>query len=106
MGTRLTTGDYSLSNAAVQHVFLTGLVKSTTGHKAEKQSLQVVEASSTCIMQISFQWEVSKSFPGATLSICRDEFDIEREIKALGQGGLPRADWIAKTLLAAAPRMT
>jgi hypothetical protein len=33
------------------------------------------------------------------------EYDIEREIKALGQSGLPRADWIAKTLLAAAPQM-
>jgi hypothetical protein len=32
-------------------------------------------------------------------------YDIEREIKALGQSGLPRADWIAKTLLAAAPQM-
>src|ERR1035437_1470059 len=33
---------------------------------------------------------------GATLSIRRVEYDIEREIKALGQSGLPRADWIAK----------
>jgi hypothetical protein len=29
---------------------------------------------------------------GATLSIRRVEYDIEREIKALGQSGLPRAD--------------
>jgi hypothetical protein len=42
---------------------------------------------------------------GATLSIRRVEYDIEREIKVLGQSGLPRADWIAKTLLAAAPQM-
>ena len=42
---------------------------------------------------------------GATLSIRRVEYDIEREIKALGQSGLPRADWIAKTLLGAAPHM-
>ena len=42
---------------------------------------------------------------GATLSIRRVEYDIEREIKALGQSGLPRADWIVKTLLAAAPQM-
>jgi hypothetical protein len=41
----------------------------------------------------------------ATLSIRRVEYDIEREIKALGQSGLPRADWIVKTLLAAAPQM-
>src|ERR1700682_192241 len=33
---------------------------------------------------------------GATLSIRHVEYDIEREIKALGQSGLPRADWIAK----------
>jgi hypothetical protein len=33
---------------------------------------------------------------GATLSIRRVEYDIEREIKALGQSGLPRAEWIAK----------
>ena len=31
--------------------------------------------------------------------------EIEREIKALGQSGLPRADWIAQSLLAAAPQM-
>jgi hypothetical protein len=42
---------------------------------------------------------------GATLSIRRVEYDIEREIEALGQSGLSRADWIAKTLLAAAPQM-
>ena len=40
-----------------------------------------------------------------TLFIRRVEYDIEREIKALGQSGLPRADWIAKSLLAAAPQM-
>ena len=42
---------------------------------------------------------------GATLSIRRVEYDIEREIKALGQSGLPRTDWIAKNLLAAPPQM-
>ena len=42
---------------------------------------------------------------GATLSIRRVEYDIEREIKALGQSVLPCADWIAKTLLAAARQM-
>jgi hypothetical protein len=42
---------------------------------------------------------------GATLSVRRVEYDVEREIKALGQSGLPRADWIAKTLLAAAQQM-
>jgi hypothetical protein len=35
----------------------------------------------------------------------RVEYDIEREIEALGQSGLPRADWIARTILAAAPQM-
>ncbi len=39
---------------------------------------------------------VSKPFTGAILSIRRVEYDIEREIKGLGQSGLPRADWIAK----------
>jgi hypothetical protein len=42
---------------------------------------------------------------GATLSIRRVEYDIEREIKAIGQFGLTRADWIAQTLLAAPPQM-
>ena len=42
---------------------------------------------------------------GATLSVRRVKYDIEREIKALGQSGLPSADWIAKSLLAAAPQM-
>jgi hypothetical protein len=48
-----------------------------------------------------FPVEGFKRFTGATLSIRRIEYDIEREIKALGQSGLPRPDWIAKTLLAA-----
>jgi hypothetical protein len=56
-------------------------------------------------MQIFLPWAVSKPFTGAILSIRGVEYDIEREIKALGQSGLPRADWIAKTLLAAAPQM-
>jgi hypothetical protein len=42
---------------------------------------------------------------GATLSIRRVECDFGREIKALDQSGLPRTDWIAKTLLAASPQM-
>jgi hypothetical protein len=92
-------------DAAVQYVFPTGLVKSTTGYKAQKLSLQGIEASSTCSMQIFLPWAVSKPFTGAILSIREVEYDIEREIKALGQSGLPRADWIAKTLLAAAPQM-
>ena len=53
-------------DAAVQYVFLTGLVKSTTGYKAQKLSLQGIEASSTCSMQIFFPWEVSKPFTGAS----------------------------------------
>jgi len=39
-------------------------------------------------------------------SVRRFEYDIEREIRALGQYGLPRADSIAKTLLGAAPQMS
>ena len=42
---------------------------------------------------------------GATLSIRRVEYDMGREVKALGRSGLPRADWIAKTLPAAASQM-
>jgi hypothetical protein len=35
-------------DAAVQYVFLAGLVRSTTGYKAQKLSLQGIKASSTC----------------------------------------------------------
>jgi len=42
---------------------------------------------------------------GATLSSRRVEYDSESEIEALGQSGLRRADWIEKSLLAAAPQM-
>jgi hypothetical protein len=42
---------------------------------------------------------------GATLSVCCVEYDIEREIEALGQSGLLAPIWIAKTLLAAASQM-
>ena len=82
-----------------------GFSQIDNGYKAQKLSLQGIEASSTCSMQIFFSWKVSKPFTGDTLSIRRVEYDIEREIKVLGQSGLPRADRIAKTLLAAAPQM-
>jgi hypothetical protein len=52
-------------DAAVQYVFSTGLGKSTTRYKAQELSLQGIEASSTCRMQIFFPWEVSKPFTGA-----------------------------------------
>ena len=91
-------------DAAVQYIFPPGLVKSTTGYKAQKLSLQGIEASSTCSMQIFLPWAVSKSFTGAILSVRRVEYDIEREIKALGQSGLPRADWIAKPFRPPRPR--
>jgi len=42
---------------------------------------------------------------GTTLFIRRVECDFRREIKALDQSGLPRTDWIAKSLLAAPPQM-
>jgi len=45
------------------------------------------------------------SIDGATLSIRRVEYDIEREIEVLCQSALRRAAWIAKILLAAAPQM-
>jgi hypothetical protein len=47
-----------------------------------------------------------KALTGTIPSVRRVEYDIEREIKALGQSGLPRADWIAKTLLGAARQMS
>jgi hypothetical protein len=55
-------------------------------------------------MQIFLPWAVSKPFTGAILSIRRVEYDIEREINALGQSGLPRR-MDCKTLLAAAPQV-
>jgi hypothetical protein len=38
-------------------------------------------------------------------SIRRVEYDIDEELKALSTCGLPHADWMAKTLQAASPRM-
>jgi hypothetical protein len=32
------------------------------------------------------------------LSIRRVEYDLDEEAKALAAGGLPQADWVAKTL--------
>jgi hypothetical protein len=93
-------------DAAVQYVFPDGFSRIDNGVQGSETVFTGIEASSTYSMQIFFPWEVSKPFTGATLSIRRVEYDIEREIKALGQSGLPRADWIAKTLLAAAaPQM-
>jgi hypothetical protein len=37
--------------------------------------------------------------------IRRVPYDVEREIQALGNSGLPHTDWIARTLRAASPQM-
>jgi len=38
-------------------------------------------------------------------SIRRVEYDVEKEVRALAQSGIPHADWIARTLRAASPQM-
>jgi putative phosphoesterase len=38
-------------------------------------------------------------------TIRRVEYDLEKELDALSTGGLPHADWIARTLRAASPQM-
>jgi predicted phosphodiesterase len=58
---------------------------------------------------------ISQSFDGdpraayllvdqSALKLRRVEYDIEREIKAITASGLPRAEWIARTLRAARPQ--
>ena len=41
----------------------------------------------------------------STPTIRRVEYDIDREIKALFNGGLAHADWVAKMLASARPQM-
>ncbi len=40
-----------------------------------------------------------------TPTIRRVEYDVDREIKALVDGGFPRAEWLARTLKSAGPQM-
>jgi predicted phosphodiesterase len=42
---------------------------------------------------------------GSSPMIRRVEYDVDEEVKALSSSGLPHADWIARTLLAASPQM-
>lgn len=42
---------------------------------------------------------------GAEATIRRVEYDLEGELKGLAEGGIPHADWIARTLKAARPQM-
>ena len=42
---------------------------------------------------------------GPSPTIRRVEYDVDEEVKALSSCGLPHADWIARTLLAASPQM-
>jgi predicted phosphodiesterase len=42
---------------------------------------------------------------GATPSIRRVDYEVDRELKALAAGGLPHADWTAKILATAIPQM-
>jgi predicted phosphodiesterase len=37
--------------------------------------------------------------------IRRVEYDVERELRALGDSGLPHADWVARTLASGRPQM-
>jgi hypothetical protein len=41
----------------------------------------------------------------ATPTIRRVEYDVDRELKALADCGLPHADWIARILESARPQM-
>jgi hypothetical protein len=45
----------------------------------------------------TFHWHLHSLFAASNMT--------SKGKKALGQSGLPRADWIAKSLLAAAPQM-
>jgi predicted phosphodiesterase len=38
-------------------------------------------------------------------TIRRVEYDLDRELKALAEGGLPHAEWVARTLRSASPQM-
>ena len=40
-----------------------------------------------------------------TPSIRRVEYDVEREVKALGESGMPHADWVARILASGRPQM-
>ena len=42
---------------------------------------------------------------GSAPMIRRVEYDVDKEVKALSSCGLPHADWIARTLLAASPQI-
>ena len=42
---------------------------------------------------------------GGKAAIRRVEYDVEREIKALHDGGFPHADWVAKMLESGRPQM-
>jgi hypothetical protein len=37
--------------------------------------------------------------------IRRVEYDVDKELKALSESGLPHADWIARTIAAGRPQM-
>ncbi len=41
----------------------------------------------------------------STPAIRRVEYDVDKEVNALRDCGLPHADWVAKMLVSAAPQM-
>ena len=97
----MTIADYSLGNAAAASSAAASALRSKPMKPIEKST-----AGASLLAQIIVgKFASYLLIDGATLSIRRVAYDIEREIKALGQSGLLRADWIAKTLLAAAPQM-
>jgi predicted phosphodiesterase len=67
--------------------------------------LRVVNAGSVSLSYDGDRRAAYVLLDGTAAVIRRVEYDVDRELKALTQCGLPHADWIAKTLESARPQM-
>jgi predicted phosphodiesterase len=99
------------SDAELESVYSTlGQPISAYGHvhRSFIRSVSGMTVVNTGSVSLSYDGDPRASYlllDDSTPSIRRVEYDVEREIKALGACGLPHADWVARMLKSASPQM-
>jgi putative phosphoesterase len=77
-------------------------------HRSFIRNCPEVTVANTGSVSLSYDGDRRASYllvEDSKLSIRRVEYDVDRELEALSVSGLPRADWIAKTLETARPQV-
>jgi hypothetical protein len=77
-------------------------------HVSFVRSVSAITVVNTGSVSLSYDGDRRAAYlllDGSTPTIRRVEYDVDRELKALANCGLPHSDWIAKTLASGYPQM-